>query len=160
MTVSACARLSGRVPARIVYCSEHAQQLYEQRGFAPERGTVIPNGFDTDLYRPDASARTDVRREIGVASGAPLVGLIARFDPLKDHMNFIRAAGSMKDLRDDVHFLLCGEGVDGRNAEIVAAIESRGLKERCHLLGPRRDIPRIQASLDIATSSSVSEAFP
>jgi glycosyltransferase involved in cell wall biosynthesis len=29
-----------------------------------------------------------------------------------------------------------------------------------HLLGQRRDVPRIQASLDILTSSSISEAFP
>src|SRR5262249_44484478 len=93
LTVSSCARLSGRVPARIVYCSEHARRLYEQKGFAPNRGMVIPNGFDTELYRPNPSARADLRREIGVASGVPLIGLVARFDPLKDHMNFLRAAG-------------------------------------------------------------------
>jgi glycosyltransferase involved in cell wall biosynthesis len=43
---------------------------------------------------------------------------------------------------------------------LTETVESLGLAGRCHLLGPRRDIPRIQASLDITASSSFSEAFP
>ena len=39
-------------------------------------------------------------------------------------------------------------------------MQSLGLAGRCHLLGPRRDIARIHAALDVATSSSISEAFP
>src|SRR5262249_22081389 len=52
------------------------------------------------------------------------------------------------------------EGVDRSNPALVALVDSLGLGDRCHLLGPRRDIPRIQAALDLATSSSISEAFP
>lgn len=159
-TVSACARLSRRVPARIVCCSEHARSLYAERGFAAENMTVIPNGFDTGLYRPDPAARLEVRREVGLGPEVPVIGLVARFDPLKDHETFVRAAGVLRDRVPEARFLLCGEGVDGRNEGLVSLIDSLGLRERCHLLGPRRDIPRIQASLDIATSSSISEAFP
>lgn len=160
MAVSACARLSRRVPTRIVCCSEHARTLYEKRGFAAEKLTVIPNGFDTRAYRPDPAARLEVRRELGLAAETPLVGLVARFDPLKDHMTFLHAARLLGDALPDVRFLLCGEGVDASNTALVSAIDSLGLAGRCRLLGPRRDIPRIQASLDLAVSSSISEAFP
>lgn len=160
LTVWACARLSRWVPRRIICCSEHARSVYAARGFSAPRMTVIPNGFDTSLYRPDPTARAQVRGALGLGDDVPLIGLVARFDPFKDHATFVRAAGVLKDRLPSAHFLLCGEGVDANNGAITELIDTLGLAGRCHLLGPRRDIPRIQASLDIATSSSISEAFP
>jgi glycosyltransferase involved in cell wall biosynthesis len=42
----------------------------------------------------------------------------------------------------------------------MAWIAAAGLQDRCHLLGDRRDMTRLFAAMDIATSSSASEAFP
>src|SRR5258707_7996543 len=47
-----------------------------------------------------------------------------------------------------------------QNAELGGLIDSLGRATPCHLLGPRRDVPRILAALDLLTSSSISEAFP
>ena len=159
-TVSACAAMSHRLPAKIVCCSEHARLLYAERGFAADRLLVIPNGFDTGVFRPDPEAHLSVRQEIGVEANTILIGLAARHDPMKDHTTFLRAAGKLARSRADVHFVLCGMKVNPQNAELVAQIRALGLHERCHLLGPRHDIARIYASLDINTSSSISEAFP
>jgi glycosyltransferase involved in cell wall biosynthesis len=143
-----------------VCCSEQGRALYEGLGFAASKLCVIPNGFDLDAFRPDACARADVRREIGIPPDAPLVGLVARYDPLKDHSTFLRAAAMLAQKRPDPHFLLCGDKVDGHNAALVGEIGSLGLSRVCHLLGPRRDVARIHAALDVAASSSISEAFP
>src|SRR5262245_40813200 len=86
MTVAACARLSRRLPSRIVCCSEQARSEYARRGFAPEKLMVIPNGFDTGAFRPDPAARVEVRRELGLGPEVPLIGLVARYDPVKDHL--------------------------------------------------------------------------
>lgn len=160
MTVGACARLSRHVPSRIVFCSEHARTLYTARGFAEGKITVIPNGFDTDLFRPDPQARVSVRAELGLAPGTTLIGLVARYDPLKDHANFVRAAGLLHKQFPAAHFLLCGSRVDRGNEELMAQVNAWGISGFCHLLGPRQDVPRIHASLDVLVSSSVSEAFP
>jgi glycosyltransferase involved in cell wall biosynthesis len=160
LTVSACAALSRQIPHRIVCCSEHGRTLYARRGFAPEKLVVIPNGFDLDRFRPDPAARDQVRRELGLAPDTPLVGLVARHDPMKDHATFLHAAALLARGRPDVRFVLCGDRVDGGNAALVAQVVSLGLTRRCHLLGPRRDVPRIDAALDVAASSSISEAFP
>ena len=160
MTVSACAKLSHRLPDRVVCCSEHSKSLYVRNGFSAARTEVIPNGFDTDAFRPDPAARLGIRREIGVDPDATLVGLVARFDPVKDHANFLRAAAILTRRMPDVRFLLCGDKVDDRNASLTAQIDAMGLSGRCHLLGARRDVARVHAALDVATSSSVSEAFP
>jgi glycosyltransferase involved in cell wall biosynthesis len=160
LTVAACARLSRRLPAAIVCCSEQSRAEYERRGFAAEKLVVISNGFDTALFRPDTRARMEVRREVGLGPDVPLVGLVARYDAVKDHPTFLRAAALLRRRLPAVHFLLCGDQVDRANAELESALEALGLCDCCHLLGPRRDVARIQASLDLATSSSISEAFP
>jgi glycosyltransferase involved in cell wall biosynthesis len=160
MTVNACARLSRRVPTRIVCCSEHAGKLYAERGFDADRLMIIPNGFDTDAFRPDPTARADLRRELGLDAGTTLVGLVARYDPFKDHGNFLGAAAIVIKRFPAVRFVLCGGNVDRNNAELMTKVESLGLADHCHLLGPRKDVARIQAALDVCASSSVSEAFP
>jgi glycosyltransferase involved in cell wall biosynthesis len=160
LTVRACGVLSGRVPSRIVCCSKTAKSMYAARGFANEKLTVIPNGFDTDRFRPDSDAAREVRSELGVGADATLIGLVARYDPLKDHATFLRAAAILHKNCPQVRFVLCGDKVDANNQGLVELIGSLGLSGVCHLLGPRRDVPRVFAALDIATSSSISEAFP
>ncbi|HEY8666896.1 MAG TPA: glycosyltransferase [Tepidisphaeraceae bacterium] len=160
MTVGACAKLSRRLPHRIVFCSENARQTYIGRGFDAERSMVIPNGFDLSAFRPDAAARAAVRQELALPSEAVVIGLVARYDPMKDHANFLNAAALLTQRFPDVHFLLCGRDVHVENEALMGHIHALGIADHCHLLGPRRDIPRIHASLDILISSSLSEAFP
>ncbi len=160
LTVSACARLSHRLPARVVCCSEKSHALYRCLGFAPGKLLVIPNGFDTDAFRPDPDARRSLREELGLDPETPVIGLVARYDVLKDHGNFLSAARLLTARRPDLRFVLCGRHVDHDNAELVRLVASAGVTDRVHLLGHRQDGAHLQAALDIGTSSSVSEAFP
>ena len=153
------ARLSHRLPARIVCCSEATRRVHVQMGYAADKMLVIPNGIDLDRFRPDPEARASVRVELGLGPDALLIGMAARFHPLKDHRNFVLAASRIADL-PGVHFLLCGEGIVAENAVLSGWIEQAGLGGRFHLLGRREDMPRLFASLDLSTLSSRSEAFP
>ena len=153
------ARLSHRLPARIVCCSEATRRVHVQMGYAADKMLVIPNGIDLDRFRPDPEARASVRVELGLGPDALLIGMAARFHPLKDHRNFVLAASRIADL-PGVHFLLCGEGMVAENAVLSGWIEQAGLSGRFHLLGRREDMPRLFASLDLSTLSSRSEAFP
>ncbi|HLV78790.1 MAG TPA: glycosyltransferase [Chthonomonadaceae bacterium] len=160
-TARACARLSRLVPARIVCCSHASQRVHAALGYAAEKMVVIPNGFDLSAYHPDPAARRAVRQELGLPEDAPLIGLIARFDPQKDHETFAQAAGLLRQRRPKAHFLLCGDGIEESNARLAGWIEAAGAGDRCLLLGRRADIPRLAAALDILTSSSAyGEGFP
>jgi glycosyltransferase involved in cell wall biosynthesis len=154
-------RLSRRLPERIVCCSHASMETHAAIGYDRERMIVIPNGFDTSVFVPDSGARISVRKELGLDREAPLVGLIARYHPQKDHATFILAAGILHAELPGVRFILCGEGVTGDNGDLAGLIEGAGLKDAAFLLGRRADIPRLQASLDIASSSASSgEGFP
>src|SRR5258708_33332072 len=128
--------------------------------YAAEKLEVIPNGFDLEQVKPDPTARASVRKELGIPADAILIGIAARFHPHKDHRNFVQSAARLQERMPEIHFLMCGMDITWQNLELAEWIESADIGNWCHLLGPRTDMARLFAGLDIATSSSRSEAFP
>jgi glycosyltransferase involved in cell wall biosynthesis len=162
LTVKTCALLSHWLPDRIVCCSEASRQVHTALGYAAEKMLVIPNGFDVETFRPNSGARASVRKGLAISEDAPIIGMVARFDPQKDHRTFIRAAQLLHRDRPDAYFLLCGNEMTWENQELAQWIDEAGLRTRCHLLGRRDDdIPNLTAALDIASlSSAYGEGFP
>lgn len=158
--IRVCAVLSRGLPAAIVACSNAAVRAHGAFGYATAKMRVIHNGFDTEKLRPDATARREVRAELGIGPTVPLVGLVARFDPLKDHETFVSAAGVIARENADARFLLCGDNVVSANSELMAWIKLAKIEERTYLLGRREDVPRVNAALDIAVCSSSMEGMP
>ncbi|MEA3397558.1 MAG: glycosyltransferase [Chloroflexota bacterium] len=121
---------------------------------------VIPNGFDLNLFKPDLEGGPLIRQELRISEDTILIGMVGRFDPQKDHLNFIKAAALLQKRIKDVHFLLCGDDITWKNRKLSKWINEAGLPEHFHLLGRRNDVPRIMTALDIASSSSYGEGFP
>lgn len=158
--VGACARLSHRLPDAIVCCSQNALQTHAAVGYDRDRFVVIPNGFDLSAFRPNPGARAALRQQLGLSAEATVIGLVARFDPQKDHRSFLDAAGRLHAHMPDVQFVLCGSGITRANTQLTAWIDAARLNGTCHLLGERHDVADVTAALDIACSSSQGEAFP
>ena len=159
MVVRLLARWSAR-PQAVVANSEAGRRLHEQMGYRPRRWCILPNGFDTTLFRPRDGAHTALCRELELPEDSLLIGLVARYDPLKDHATFLRAAAVCAGKVPNAHFVLIGAGVDSANAKLRRLIAEPGLDGRVHLLGERSDTPELTAGLDIATCSSSGEGFP
>ena len=156
-----CAVLSSRLPRTILCCSHKAKEIHVSAGYDEGKIVVIPNGFDLSQFKPDANARISVRSELGLRKDTPLVGLIARFDPQKNHEGFFEVATQVHLSCSDVHFLLAGAGVEDNNPALRRAIKQAGVGTNTHLLGKREDISRLMAALDVlVSSSSFGEAFP
>ena len=150
--------LSNRAAA-IIYNSRCGAMHHANFGFRNKRQVVIPNGFDCDLFHPDQDAKIQVRRELGVSSDALLVGLVGRYDPIKDHRGFLQAAAMVAQKHSDVFFVLAGRGVVKDQPELSEIISRESLQNRVFLLGERPDLARLTAAFDIACSSSWSEGF-
>ena len=160
LVIRACARLSGR-PQAVVVNSLAGQAVHTGLGYHPRRWVHIPNGVDVDRYKPDPDARRAVRAELGLPVDAILIGMNARYDPMKNHSGFIQAAGKLVRSSLDVHFLLAGQDVDPGNTVLVDLIGRENLAGRVHLLGRCEDVPLLDAALDIlAMTSSFGEGFP
>jgi glycosyltransferase involved in cell wall biosynthesis len=147
------ARLSSR-PAAIIYNSQTSATQHESLGYGAEKRVIIPNGFDCQLLRPDEAARKAVRTELGIADNTVLVGLVARYHPMKDHVGFLQAAAMIARSYPQTRFVLAGAGVSSTQPELVKAIQQNELWDCVMLLGERSDIPRLNNAFDIGCSAS------
>lgn len=161
LTARACAATARWLPDRVVSCSERLAELHIELGYSRERMMVIPNGFDLSWFRPDAALRAQGRRWLGVGEAEPLVGIVARYHPQKDHATFVRAAAEIVRREPRAQLVMCGPGVDGANGELVGLLAQAGLSERCRLTGPVEDTRAAFNALDVLVSSSAfGEGFP
>lgn len=161
LTRQLCARLSYLAPRMIVCCADAAKQAHIALGYDTRKMFVIPNGIDTERFKPALpDERKQIRYELGIRETDVVVGLVARFDPLKDHHNFISAAGKVKVKNDNVSFVLCGRGCNWQNNELKKWIDEWNLRANIHLLDQRPDVPQILKSFDILAVSSYGEAWP
>ncbi len=146
-------------PAAIIYNSRSGAMNHQGFGFHNTNQIVIANGFDCDVFRPDENVRNQARAELGIGRDTVVVGLVARYDPLKDHCNFLRAAGLVAGEQPDVRFVMVGKGITKEQPELMTTIAELHLQERVLLLGERQDVERITSAFDIACSASLSEGF-
>jgi glycosyltransferase involved in cell wall biosynthesis len=143
-----------RFPAAVVVNSEAGKRYHARLGYRPRNWALIPNGFDLDRFRPDEAAREALRDSIGIAENVPLIGMVARVDPMKDHATFIAAAELIAEKCANAHFLLIG-----RDTELIP-IPAR-LAGRLHAMGERGDVPVLLPALDVfLLSSAFGEGFP
>jgi glycosyltransferase involved in cell wall biosynthesis len=157
-------RLGGMLsfsPAKIINNSAASADEHEVRmGYRSSKRVILPNGFDTDTFRPSPEARSALRKFLGLAEDALLIGLVARYHPIKDHRTFLHAAALVKAICPAARFVLAGEHVDASNPDLAALLVQYGVTHEVHLIGPRDDVHAVSAALDIQVCSSSSEGFP
>jgi glycosyltransferase involved in cell wall biosynthesis len=158
LTIRALSRLS-HWPTAILSNSTAGMNTHLAIGYRPRWARVIPNGIDTSTFRPSESVREEVRAEFGIGADTPLVGCIARCDPMKDHLNVFSAFARVAP---DARLLLAGKGTEPGNDELTGRICLGGLgPEQVIRLGDRRDTHRIIAALDVLVlGSAFGEGFP
>jgi glycosyltransferase involved in cell wall biosynthesis len=154
-------KLISRHVSVIIYNAEISRLAHEGLGYEKSAGVVLYNGFDLSQFVPSREAGRSVRMELGVDLDIPLVALIARFHPMKDHTTFFHAAGLLLHKHPNVQFVLSGENVDIRNVYLHDLIIKNGLDHNVRLLGARLDISRLLTAIDILTLTSAwGEGFP
>jgi colanic acid biosynthesis glycosyl transferase WcaI len=124
--------------------AEWVRDFLIQRGLSPERIFLLPNGVDTNKFRP--LPQVQARAEFGwddrftvlyVGTHGVTHGLITILD----------AAEQIKD-RNDIRFVLVGEGSD--KADLVAQAQKRGLTNIAFMdVIPHSLVPTILAAGDV-----------
>jgi glycosyltransferase involved in cell wall biosynthesis len=155
-----CAWLSRKVPVAIISCSTQAAREHERRGYANDKLVVIPNGYDCAQLRVDKAAGQRIRSEWGVSAGEFLVGMVARWDPLKDHGTLFAALQPLMRAKGTVRCALIGQGMTADNGRLSELLRRHDLGAKVVLAGPRDDITEVMNALDLHVLPSRSEAFP
>lgn len=134
-----------------------AASLVEHIGTDPAKCHVIYNGIDADRFQVPLSPG-EARSALGVAADVPIVTIIGRLRPEKNHALFLDMAAVVHGRMPRVRFIVVGDG------EELEALEAQAKRLRIapvvRFLGSRSDIPEILAATDVYVLTSRDEGLP
>lgn len=144
--------------AFIACAGNHGRFLIEQEGFPHDKVHVIPNGVDTERFRPRGDARRELRQALAIPADAPVVAIVAALRPEKNHELFLEIAARVKKLLPATHFVLVGNGP--LRPALEATADRHGLSDAVRFLGNRTDIAEVLSASDLFALTSRNEANP
>jgi glycosyltransferase involved in cell wall biosynthesis len=151
-------RVLGLLTKAVICDGEQVRrQLVDDQRLSPRNVVTIYNGVDTELYgRPvDAAAG---RRALGLSGEAPVVGTVARLQPVKDQVTLLEAFSAVAARLPAARLVLVGEGPARPALERRAAFPD--LAGRVLFLGRRTDVATLLPLFDLFVLSSLSEGLP
>jgi len=140
--------------AFIAVSRDDERKMTEIEGVNPKKILHVPNG----IAPPPPPTGADVRVELGIPAGAPVVGTVSVLRPQKALDVFIRASARLLGEDPDLRVLLAGDGP--LKGELTELVHSLGVQDRLLMLGYRSDAPDVLEALDVAVSSSAFEGSP
>lgn len=148
-------RVIGRLATRFVAVSSaDRKRMIEIEHVPAEKVTVIPTAF---IPRPSGGGG-DLRAELGIPDGVPVIGTVARLRPQKALTVLIEAFAELAGSHPSCRLVIVGDGECRGKLEMAA--QSAGVLERVHFPGQRTDIDTVLEAFDIAAMSSDFEGLP
>ena len=119
--------------------------------------TVIPSGVELSQFKTNPDLRAQVRRELGIPTDAPVLGIVARLDRLKGHDDLLDILPQLHQRFSDLHLLCIGDGWERKRIEKRIAAE--GLAARVILAGliPPTQVARLLSGVDVKVLPSYQE---
>ena len=119
--------------------------------------TVIPSGVSVEEFTQPTASRHVTRKAYGIPDDVPVVGLVARLDPLKGHHDLLAIYPALLKQHPKLRMLFVGDGWD-REA-IEKKIEDNHWEKQVILAGlvPPMQIPSLLGTMDIMALPSYQE---
>lgn len=153
-------RGAARLPSvRTIICASAAAE--EQFSNVSRKAIVIPNGVDTERFRPNQEARTRVRQELRIGNTTSVIGMVGDLIPLKHQDTLLNAVSELANEVPDMQVLLVGDERPGNEESAHYAEQLRQEAPHCvHFLGRRSDLPDVLNALDLLVIASERETGP
>lgn len=121
---------------------------------SPDRFKVIPLGFDLHHLLQVEGPRGAFRAATGIPPGVPLVGIIGRLAPIKDHLTLLEAMARVPE----AHLAIVGDGE--LRTRLEGEVERLRLAPRVHFAGWWTDMSEVLADLEVVALTSRNEGTP
>ena len=104
--------------AHVVVGEKIKETLIKRFSINEDKIKVIPNGINTTRFKPiTRSKREAVKKKLCVPPRKKIVTFIGRFSGEKRPLRFVRVAHRLLKKRDDLHFLMVGDGHERKIVE-------------------------------------------
>jgi glycosyltransferase involved in cell wall biosynthesis len=132
---------------RIVVVTTGIRKRLLERGLPVEKLVLIPNGANTELFRPEPAAGAALRSELGL--GDAFLVLYAGIHGIAQGLETVVESARMLERDRRICFLFVGEGPV--KAEILALAQRYGLENiHFHDEVPRSRVPAYLSAADVA----------
>lgn len=158
--IKLCSKFSYILPAKIICCANAAKISHIKKGYDSGKMVVIQNGYDLSKFQTSHDLKESARQAFGFRKDELVIGVVGRFDPLKDYRNFISAAAILSSKVKNVRFLMIGRDLNLSNPTLLEWLNEFNVLDKFVLLGERGDIEFCFAGMDIFCLSSSKEGFP
>jgi L-malate glycosyltransferase len=118
---------------------------------------IVLNGVNTDTFVRGVHL-SDVRRQLGIAMDAPVVGTIAVFRFQKRLEIWLATAKEILVKRPHTRFIIVGDGP--LKNEILSRYDELGLKDKVYFAGLQTEVRPYLEAMDVYMMSSVFEGLP
>jgi glycosyltransferase involved in cell wall biosynthesis len=134
--------------------SEDTTRLLRQStGIGAAKLTTIANGVP--VPRIDAADRAAARADFGIPEGAPILGIVARLSPEKEHRTLLAAFARVRSVIPAARLLIVGDGP--LREPLERQVVELQLGDRVHFAGFRADVDRMLAAMDLFVLCSTFE---
>ena len=150
--------LRRRTDAAVAVSEAVRDFLVHGRCVPPEKVRIIHNGIDLSRFeRAEPRRVLEKKRELSIAPGEKVVGVVARFREEKGVIHFIDCAPHVLRRHPDVKFVIAGEGP--QRGELEGRVRDLGLGDRVRFAGHCDDVPLMHSMFDVVVIPSLSEGF-
>jgi glycosyltransferase involved in cell wall biosynthesis len=138
----------------VAVSGEDRRKMIEVEGVDPAKIRLIPNGIPS----PANGAGADVRTELGIEPGAPVLGVVCELRAQKALEVLFEAAALLLVEFPTLKVLVAGDGPE--RARLEEGARRLGVADTVLFLGIRRDVPAVLTAVDVAVLSSDYEGSP
>ncbi|HPJ71741.1 MAG TPA: glycosyltransferase family 4 protein [bacterium] len=140
--------------AVIVSSTAVRDRLVKRTGMDPRRVHRILAPVDCRRFRP-LPPDEDLKRELGIPPGAPVVLCVARLAPVKGHDCLVEAMGLVRRRFPEAVLVLVGCPWEGQPGRLQAQARRLGFGQSLFCLGPRNDINRFLSIATVCAQASI-----
>lgn len=153
-------RLTARLSDRLITLSPALKaELVDTYRIAPaDKVGVVPLGLDLAPFADTPRHGGEFRAQFSIPPDAPLVGIVGRIVPVKDHLLFLDMADRLREAIPDAHFVIVGDGECRRAVE--DRVRALGLRESVTFTGFLHDLKAVYSDMDVLVIASRNEGTP
>lgn len=153
-------RFGARLSDSIITLSQGLRQALVQTYHITRKSriTVLPIGYDLKSFAETKRHQGVFRARWNIPDDVPLIGIIGRLLPVKNHRLFLETAKKVHETLPSARFVIVGDGEERESLEHY--VQALGLSRQVIFTGWQQQMESIYSDLDVLVNTSLNEGTP